>query len=179
MLSPRRGMRLGKIPQVKIYIDGMIREATAIHTTYPEYLNTDLRNLIFREGHNPFLAECFQQVDSPEIREKVINGDSCVIISTSGMLSGGPIMEYLLNLAEDEKNALVFVGYQADGTLGRRIQKGWREVPMGRKGTITINLEIVTVDGFLRALGPPPADELHRADPAAAGENILHPRRRE
>jgi hypothetical protein len=148
MLALEEGMRLGKIPQVKIYIDGMIREATAIHTTYPEYLNTDLRNLIFREGHNPFLAECFQQVDSPEIREKVINGDSCVIISTSGMLSGGPIMEYLLNLAEDEKNALVFVGYQADGTLGRRIQKGWREVPMGRKGTITINLEIVTVDGF-------------------------------
>jgi len=148
MLALEEGMRLGKIPQVKIYIDGMIREATAIHTTYPEYLNTDLRNLIFREGHNPFLAECFQQVDSAEVREKVVNGDPCVIISTSGMLNGGPIMEYLLNLAEDEKNALVFVGYQADGTLGRRIQKGWREVPMGRKGTITINLEIVTVDGF-------------------------------
>ena len=61
-----------------------------------------------------------------------------MIISTSGMLNGGPVMEYLLNLAQDEKNALVFVGYQADGTYGRRIQKGWREVPMGRKGAITI-----------------------------------------
>lgn len=57
-------------------------------------------------------------------------------------------MEYLGNLAADERNALVFVGYQADGTLGRRIQKGWREVPIGRKGTIVINLDIVTVDGF-------------------------------
>ena len=148
MLALEEGMRLDKIPKVKIYLDGMIREATAIHTTYPEYLNTELRNLIFREGMNPFLAECFQQVDSQDVREKVIAGDPCVIITTSGMLNGGPVMEYLLNLAQDEKNALVFVGYQADGTYGRRIQKGWREVPMGRKGTITINLEIITVDGF-------------------------------
>ncbi len=133
MLALEEGMRLGKIPQVKIYLDGMIREATAIHTTYPEYLNNDLRNLIFREGMNPFLADCFQQVDSSDLRDKVINGDPCVIISTSGMLNGGPVMEYLLNLAEDERNALVFVGYQADGTQGRRIQKGWREVPLGRK----------------------------------------------
>ncbi|MFA5213509.1 MAG: beta-CASP ribonuclease aCPSF1, partial [Methanoregula sp.] len=148
MLALEEGIRLGKIPQVKIYLDGMIREATAIHTTYPEYLNNELRNQIFREGMNPFLAECFQQVDSQVLREKVIAGDPCVIITTSGMLNGGPVMEYLLNLAADERNALVFVGYQADGTQGRRIQKGWREVPMGRKGTITINLQIDTIDGF-------------------------------
>jgi hypothetical protein len=148
MLALEEGMRLGKIPNVKIYLDGMIKEATAIHTTYPEYLNSDLRNLIFREGLNPFLAECFVQVDSNELREKVMVGDPCVIITTSGMMNGGPVLDYLHNLAGDEKNALVFVGYQADGTLGRRIQKGWREVPLGRRETIVINLEIVTVDGF-------------------------------
>lgn len=148
MLALEEGMRLGKIPNVKIYLDGMIKEATAIHTTYPEYLNSDLRNLIFREGLNPFLAECFVQVDSNELREKVMVGDPCVIITTSGMMNGGPVLDYLHHLAGDEKNALVFVGYQADGTLGRRIQKGWREVPLGRRETIVINLEIVTVDGF-------------------------------
>ncbi|OPX68881.1 MAG: Beta-Casp domain protein [Methanoregulaceae archaeon PtaB.Bin056] len=148
MLALEEAMRKEKIPQVKIYLDGMIREATAIHTTYPEYLNSDLRTQIFKEGHNPFLAEYFVPVDSPDLRERVINGDPCVIITTSGMLNGGPVMEYLSNLAPDERNALVFVGYQADGTLGRRIQKGWREVPIGRKDTIVINLEIVTVDGF-------------------------------
>ena len=40
MLALEEGMRLEKIPKVKIYLDGMIREATAIHTTYPEYLTT-------------------------------------------------------------------------------------------------------------------------------------------
>lgn len=148
MLALEEGIRKEKIPRVKIYLDGMIREATAIHTTYPEYLNSELRTQIFKEGLNPFLAECFVPVDSPDLRDRVISGDPCVIITTSGMLNGGPIMEYLGNLAPDERNALVFVGYQAEGTLGRRIQKGWREVPIGRRETIAINLEIVTIDGF-------------------------------
>jgi len=148
MLALEEGMRRQKIPTVKIYLDGMIREATAIHTTYPEYLNSELRTQIFKEGHNPFLADYFVSVDSSDLREKVILGDPCVIVTTSGMLNGGPVMEYLSNLASDERNALVFVGYQAEGTLGRRIQKGWREIPIGRRGTIVINLEIVTIDGF-------------------------------
>ncbi|MCE5299182.1 MAG: beta-CASP ribonuclease aCPSF1 [Methanoregulaceae archaeon] len=148
MLALEEGIRKEKIPAVKIFLDGMIREATAIHTTYPEYLNSELRNQIFKEGLNPFLAECFVAVDSSDLREKVMNGDPCVIITTSGMLNGGPVMEYLSGLASDERNALVFVGYQADGTMGRRIQKGWREIPIGRRGTIVINLEIVTIDGF-------------------------------
>ncbi|ABD40597.1 beta-lactamase-like protein [Methanospirillum hungatei JF-1] len=148
MLAIEEGMRLGKFPPVKVYLDGMIKEATAIHTTYPEYLNSELRNLIFKEGHNPFLAECFEQVDSAEKRERVITGEPCVIITTSGMLNGGPVMEYLRNLAADERNCLVFVGYQADGTLGRRIQKGWREIPIGNRETIVVNLDCITVDGF-------------------------------
>ena len=127
MLALEEGIRREKIPAVKIYLDGMIREATAIHTTYPEYLNSELRNQIFKEGLNPFLAECFVAVDSSDLREKVMNGDPCVIITTSGMLNGGPVMEYLSGLASDERNALVFVGYQAEGTMGSRILKGWRD----------------------------------------------------
>ncbi len=148
MLALEEGMRLNRIPRVTVYLDGMIREATAIHTTYPEYLNADLRNQIFHDGMNPFLAPCFTQVDSPELREKVIGGDPSVIITTSGMLNGGPVMEYLKGLAPDARNALVFVGYQAEGTIGRRIQKGWREVPLGGRETIAISMEIDTVDGF-------------------------------
>ena len=148
MLALEEGIRLGKIPKTPIYLDGMIREATAIHTTYPEYLNNELRNQIFREGMNPFLAECFVQVDSADFREKVISGDPCVVITTSGMLNGGPVMEYLKGCAPDAKNALVFVGYQAEGTFGRRIQKGWRELPIGGREMIKIELEIVTIDGF-------------------------------
>ncbi|MDK2974570.1 MAG: uncharacterized protein PWP08_941 [Methanofollis sp.] len=148
MLALEEGMRREKIPRVKVYLDGMIKEATAIHTTYPEYLNADLRNQIFRDGMNPFLADCFVQVDSSDLREKVIGGDPCVIVTTSGMLSGGPVMEYLYALAPDERNTLIFVGYQAEGTFGRRLQKGWREIPVGNRETMVVKLDIETVDGF-------------------------------
>lgn len=149
MLAIEEGIRTKNIPACKVYLDGMIKEATAMHTAYPEYLNNDLRNQIFRDNYNPFLAECFEQVDSHDKRQEVIfSKEPCVIISTSGMLNGGPVLEYLSNLAESELNTLVFVGYQAEGTYGRRIQKGWREVPMGKKGSIIINMEVQTVEGF-------------------------------
>jgi predicted metal-dependent RNase len=78
----------------------------------------------------------------------VLNGGPCIIITTSGMLNGGPVMEYLAALGPDERNTLVFVGYQAEGTTGRRIQKGWREIPLGRRESIVVNLNVITIDGF-------------------------------
>jgi hypothetical protein len=153
MLVLEEAIRKGSIPKIPVYLDGMIWEATAIHTTHPEYLNSDLRNRIFHKGQNPFLSECFVQVDSSEMRSKIINErEPAVILSTSGMLNGGPIMEYLRAFGPDEENALIFVGYQAEGTLGRRIQKGWTEVPIssqgGRTETMKINLNVETIDGF-------------------------------
>ncbi len=138
--------------EITVYLDGMIHEATAIHTAYPEYLNSYLRDLIFHQGLNPFISDSFVNVDSQSKREEVINDQSpAVILATSGMLNGGPVMEYFRYLAEDEKNTIVFVGYQAEGTLGRRIQKGWKEVPFtvdGRREVVKVNMQVETVDGF-------------------------------
>lgn len=151
MVVLEEAIRKKTIDEVPVYLDGMIFEATAIHTSYPEYLNSDLRELIFHRGINPFLSECFVQVENPSKRTEVIDGPPCVILATSGMLNGGPILEYLKRLGPDDKNTLVIVGYQAEGTLGRRIQKGWKEVPLSAEGktqTAKINLEVTTVDGF-------------------------------
>ncbi|HIH36289.1 MAG TPA: beta-CASP ribonuclease aCPSF1 [Methanocellales archaeon] len=150
MIVLEEAIRTGLIDEVPVYLDGMIWEATAIHTTYPEYLNNDLQELIFHRGLNPFLSDCFIQVE-PAKRQEIIAGGPSVILATSGMLNGGPVMEYLRALGPDELNTLVFVGYQAEGTLGRRVQKGWGEVPFsieGRTETIQIKLEVATVDGF-------------------------------
>jgi hypothetical protein len=153
MIVIEEAIRKGIIDEIPVYLDGMIWEATAIHATYPEYLNNDLRRLIFQKGQNPFLSECFKPVDSNELRRNIIeNPHPCVILSTSGMMSGGPIMEYFKAFAPNERNTLVFVGYQADGTLGRRIQKGWKEIPLssGGKGseTVRMNMDVEIVDGF-------------------------------
>ncbi|WP_456468094.1 beta-CASP ribonuclease aCPSF1 [Archaeoglobus sp.] len=152
MIVLEEAMREGKLRETYVYLDGMIYEATAIHTAYPEYLNAHLRDLIFYHGINPFISENFVRVDSSSKREEVISDPSpCVVIATSGMLNGGPVMEYFRHLAEDERNTIVFVGYQAEGTLGRKIQKGWKEVPFpvnGRREVVEVKMEVETVDGF-------------------------------
>ena len=53
-----------KIPKIPVYLDGMIWEATAIHTAYPEYLNNRLRAQIFQQGENPLISDIFKRVDS-------------------------------------------------------------------------------------------------------------------
>ncbi|ATW86941.1 hypothetical protein halTADL_0119 [Halohasta litchfieldiae] len=155
MLVLEEAMRTGKIPEMPIHLDGMIWEATAIHTTYPEYLRDDLRDRIFHEDKNPFLADQFNHIDAGEDeRQDVADGDQCVILSTSGMVTGGPIMSWLRHIGPDPDSRLVFVGYQAQGTMGRRIQNGWDEIPMndsyggGRSNTLSLNMDVATVDGF-------------------------------
>lgn len=145
-------IRRKKIPKVPIYLDGMIWEATAIHTAYPEYLNNKLRAKIFQQGENPLLSDIFIRVDTHDMRQEIINDPaSCVVLATSGMMSGGPVMEYFKEWAQDKKNTIAFVGYQAEGTIGKRIQKGWSEIPLnvgGKVVNIKMNMNVETCDGF-------------------------------
>src|SRR4030066_76618 len=64
MLVLEEAMRNRQIPEAPIYLDGMIWEATAIHTAYPEDLNSQLRTQIFQTGENPFLAPMFKRVET-------------------------------------------------------------------------------------------------------------------
>jgi KH/beta-lactamase-domain protein len=152
MLVLEEKMREGKIPKVPVYLDGMIFEATAIHTAYPEYLNSQLRTQIFQQGDNPFLSDVFHRIDSSSMRYDVLDSkEPCIVLATSGMMSGGPVMEYFKSWAPDEKNGILFVGYQADGTFGRRLQRGLAEATFmdgGRQGAVAVKLEVATIEGF-------------------------------
>jgi KH/beta-lactamase-domain protein len=136
-----------------VYLDGMIWEATAVHALYPEYLSPEMREMILSKDENPFLSPIFQRVDTVDQRKAVIESpEPCVILTTSGMMTGGPVMEYFKELAPDEKNSLIFVGYQAEGSLGRRIQNGCPEIPLpepgGKTRVVKVKLEVKTVEGF-------------------------------
>jgi hypothetical protein len=133
-----------------VFIDGMIWDATAIHTAYPEYLSRSMERKIF-QGNNPLMNEIFKRITSSKQRQKVWNENPSVIISTSGMLVGGPAMEHLKALGEDKNNTLLFVGYQGEGTMGRRIQKGWKELPIrnqGKSNVMKLELQVETVEGL-------------------------------
>ncbi len=145
-------MRRGLIKEAPVFIEGMISEATAIHTAYPEYLGRDVRRSILYDGINPFQSDYFTIVEHPSVRQEVIDGEPCVIMATSGMLEGGPVREYFKSLAEDKRNTIVFVSYQIEGTLGRRVQKGLSEVTLmnsnGKMGLVKVKLQTESIEGF-------------------------------
>ncbi|MGV9172562.1 MAG: beta-CASP ribonuclease aCPSF1 [Promethearchaeia archaeon] len=142
----------GLIDEVPVFLDGLISEATAIHTANPDFLSSDLREKILHQGKNPFLSEYFTTVSSHEERMDIIQGGPAVILATSGMLIGGPSVQYLKGLAQDKNSSLIFVSYQVAGTLGNRIQRGFREFQYvdnkGRTQLVKLNLKTFTLEGF-------------------------------
>ncbi len=139
-------VRNKEIEKINVYVDGLVWDITAIHTAYPEYLNSAIRKQIFHKDNNPFLFDIFKEVAGPKERQQVLEETgSCIILATSGMLVGGPSIEYLKALAGNSNNSLVFSSYQGEGSLGRRIQNGEREIifKAGQKQEITqIKMEV-------------------------------------
>ena len=150
MVIVERLIREGKIPKAPVYVDGMLWDITAIHTAYPEYLSRNLRQQIFHKENNPFLSDVFKKVGSQKERKEVIDSEGpCLILATSGMLMGGPSVEYLKNLAEGKKHALIFSCYQPPGSLGFKIRDGEKEVLVDegpKKQSLKVNMDVHRVE---------------------------------
>jgi len=148
MLALEAYLRDENIP---IYLDGMSQEASAIHTVYPEYLRRNVQRRIL-QNDSPFDKPMFRNMAGRDRKAIAESDESCVILAPSGMLSGGPSVEFLKLLAEDPRNALVFVGYQSALSMGRKIQSGAKEVPVlnavHKLESLKINMEVTTIDGF-------------------------------
>ena len=151
MLIIEEAMRNGELPKVPVYVDGMVWDITAIHTAYPNFLSPNIKSQIFRD-ENPFASEIFKQVGSPAERKEVVEGGSCIIIATSGMLVGGASVEYFRELADSKRNSIIFTCYQGAGSLGRQVKEGLKEIklvnPDGKEEDVKINLEVVSIDGL-------------------------------
>ncbi|MBM3234198.1 beta-CASP ribonuclease aCPSF1 [Candidatus Pacearchaeota archaeon] len=150
MLILEDAMSQGMLPKIPIYIDGMIWDINAIHTAYPDFLSNSVRSLIFQDK-NPFSSDVFKRVGSSQERKQVIEGSSCVVLATSGMLQGGASVEYFRNFAGNKKNSMLFVCYQGVGSLGRQVKEGIKEIKMqvdGKEEDVKINFEVDALDGF-------------------------------
>lgn len=153
MLVLDKEMKEGRLIESPIYIEGMISEASAIHMSYAHYLGYDVRKSV-SQGINPFQSEYFTSVNGVGKRDDVLNDENpSIIMATSGMLEGGPSIEYFKNIAPDKKNRIMFVSYQINGTLGRRVLDGSiNEVSMldktGKLKVVQLLCETNKVDGF-------------------------------
>ncbi len=146
-------MKSGEMVEAPVFTEGMISEASAIHESYPEYLARELKQKILETDDNPFDSEYFTNIEHADAREEPMRENSpCIILATSGMLEGGPVLEYFKNIAPDKKNKVLFVSYQVNGTMGRRVLDGSKQVSMlGKEGKIevvTINSSVEKLDGF-------------------------------
>jgi len=134
----------------KCYIDGMTRQAGAIHTAYPEYLREGVQRRVL-QNDSPFSAEIFETANGKN-RAEVLEDKGAIIIASSGMLTGGPSLDYFYRMAENPANTIIFVGYQGEGSLGKKIQSGIKTLPIteknGKTRAMNINIRTETIEGF-------------------------------
>ena len=153
MLVLDKEMREGRLIECPIYIEGMISEASAIHMSYAHYLGYDVRKSV-SQGINPFQSEYFTVINGHGKRDEVFSDENAAIImATSGMLEGGPSVEYFKEIAPSPNNKILFVSYQINGTLGRRVLDGaMNEVSMleknGKVKVVPVRCQTQKMDGF-------------------------------
>lgn len=141
-------LKAGKIPELPVYVDSpMATDATEIFLAHPEAHDIDLRRLE-SNGENPLRLPRLDFVQS--LRESLELDDRkgpMIIISASGMATGGRILHHLEAFLPDPRATVLFVGYQAIGTRGRSLLEGARELKM-RGQMVPVRAAVRQIDGF-------------------------------
>ncbi|MGC8586218.1 MAG: MBL fold metallo-hydrolase RNA specificity domain-containing protein [Candidatus Micrarchaeia archaeon] len=139
----------GVMRKVPIYVDGMINKSMRIYRHNVIYCREELQKKILMSDYDPFKSNNFVPVEKRGMRNKIASEDqSSIIVTTSGMLTGGPVMFYLSKLAQNPANKLILVGYQAEGTLGRALLEGTKSIRLNGK---EINVEMSVENYHLSA----------------------------
>jgi len=138
----------GRIPRVPIFLDSPLAiKATDIYKKYQRYYNENAKDII-RSGDALFQFPGLKMTLKTE-DSKAIKGVPApkIIIAGSGMSNGGRIVHHELNYLSDPKNALLLMGYQAAGSLGRRLQERRKTVKiMGE--TVRVRARVENIRGY-------------------------------
>ena len=143
----RQHRETGLVPDVPIYVDSpMAINATAIYRRHPDCYDDETRARL--KLRDPFGFKAARYVRAHTDSQALVDSDEpCVVIATSGMAEGGRIREHLRRRIEDPRSTILFVGYQAEHTLGRRLVDGMPEVRIyGEPYHVRIRVE--RVDAF-------------------------------
>lgn len=129
LLILRRAMNKGEIPKTRIYVDGMVRDMNTAYSRNPYYLKNALARRI-EKGNDVFYSDEIVPVDKLANREELLNtSDPVIFVASSGMLTGGPSVEYAKKIAAMENGYLVITGYQDEEAPGRQIMDLLEEAP--------------------------------------------------
>lgn len=138
----------GIIPHVPVFLDSPLGiRATQVYRDFADYLEFD-RSILTSKDRDFFSFRGLRETLSID-ESKMINDhrESKIIISGAGMMNGGRVLHHLRRYLPDEKSGVLIVGYQAEGTLGRRIQDGQKEVTI-YNDPIPVRADIEKIEAF-------------------------------
>ena len=142
ILILRRAMAKKQIAPFPVHVDGMVRAVCEVYAGHPDWLSGALKRKIEKKG-NPFWGEdqWVRPVRKHEERAAVLAGPPCVIVASSGMLTGGASAFYAASLAADARNLIAITGYQDEESPGRKLL----DLAEGRTSTLFIGGRSVAV----------------------------------
>ena len=141
-------LKQGIIPKMEVYLDSpMAIKATEVFSKYSKYYNQDLlKSMKTQKDVFDFPGLVYTRTTD---ESKALNDirRPCIIIAGNGMCSAGRIKHHIRNSISNKNNTLLFVGFQAEGTLGSWLKKGEKRVRL--LGTeVNVNAKIESIDGF-------------------------------
>lgn len=139
-------VRQGRLPKIKVYIDSPLAERiTRVYAAHPEYFDEEAKELFTTESTRSITIQFTREREDSMALNRIKK--DAIIIASSGMCEGGRIRHHLKHNLWRKESSIVFVGYQAEGTLGREIVDGAKTVGvLGEK--IVVRAGIYTLGGF-------------------------------
>src|SRR6266581_4152097 len=130
----------GQVPEFPIYVDGLVRRVCSTYLLIPEALSPTLQRQI-RKGYTPFTGRNVTFVRDERERERILAGPPACILSSSGMLTGGPSAWYAAQLAPKAEASILITGYQDEESPGKRLL----DVAEQKKNTLDMGGQTVQV----------------------------------
>jgi KH/beta-lactamase-domain protein len=134
---------LGILEPTEIFIDKSILEATHLYEIYYEYLSKEIKTKVLSENISVFNYKKLKLVNSKSKVDK-----PGIILVASSMLMGGLSLKFLKQIHNDPLSKIIFLSYQAPGTLGKEIQTGNTEVTMKGQQPLKLKCKIDSIHGF-------------------------------
>ena len=137
-----------RIPVLPVIVDSpMAAQATQVYNRWNEEHDHEYASILAHKRH-PLRTASMTTASTRDESKKLNQLRGCrIIISASGMLTGGRVLHHAIRILPEENATVVFVGFQAAGTTGRRIQDGEREVKI-MKNWVPVRCRVEKVEGF-------------------------------
>ncbi|HEY9071970.1 MAG TPA: MBL fold metallo-hydrolase [Candidatus Ozemobacteraceae bacterium] len=140
-------MESKKIPELQVTVDSpLASDSTKVFAKYPELYDDDATNLLKKRG-KLFDASHFRFTRSAEESKQLNNARGAIIMSSSGMCDAGRIKHHLKHQLWKPQNTVLFVGYQAEGTLGRLLLDGEKTVRIHGE-EVAVKARIADMSGY-------------------------------